>query len=159
MVTDTEDHRLNSYVELALSRLRDMGLSVDPASIYCAPFRVEFGPRLKGEMSRAAQLFDSSARVENGISQLDATSHHFEVPATLVDAENEQSRSSARRTPARGSDAGDSGDAEANLAGLHLQMPLELIERLAAVCHDQQLTPAALVLRLVEEYLDGCRYP
>lgn len=58
VVTQADDHRIDSYVEWALECLRGMALDVDPASVYRAPFRVEFDTRLKEELDRVAQQFD-----------------------------------------------------------------------------------------------------
>ena len=156
MVTDTENHRLNSYIEWALEGLRDMGLDVDPASVYCAPFRVECGPRLEAEMGRAAQLFNPSERLRNR-SQLDPTVYRGGDRATTVYADSEQPRSSSAHSSAHASDSGDSVDGVEDRARLYLEMPRALIERLVDFCRDQQVTPSAVVQRLVEEYLQDSR--
>lgn len=158
MVTDTDDRRLNSYVEWAIESLGDLGLDVDPASVYCAPFRVECGLRLEEEMGRVAQLFDPSARLRNRVLRSDPTAYRGEDEAALVDVDNDQARFSAWRAPVRASDSGDSVDVEENQARLQLEMPRALIERLTHFCHDQQATTSAIVRRLVEEHLDDCRY-
>ena len=61
-VTQQDDYRIDSYVECALERLRSMALDVDPATVYSAPFRVEFAAGLLEELSRVAQFFDPLRR-------------------------------------------------------------------------------------------------
>ncbi len=61
-VTQPDDCRIDSYVECALEGLRGMALNIDPASVYSAPFRVEFDVDLKEELSRLAQFFDPTSR-------------------------------------------------------------------------------------------------
>ena len=156
MVTDTDDCRLDSYVEWTLERLREMELNVDPASVYCAPFRVEFGPGLAAEMDRVAQLFDPPARAKARVSPSNATAAHSADRAVSIDAYDEAGRV-AWPAPARATDRGDSNDLDEDQAGLQVKMPRAVIERLVAFCHDLQVTPSAVVQRLVEEYLKDSR--
>ncbi|MYJ80711.1 MAG: hypothetical protein F4046_02670 [Acidimicrobiaceae bacterium] len=156
MVTDTDEHRQDSYVEWALQRLRDMELDIDPVSVYCAPFRVEFGPGLAAEMVRVAQLFDPPERPTDRVSPSDATATHSADRAVPIDLYDEAVRV-AWPAPTRATDRGDSNDLDEDQAGLQVKMPRAVIERLVAFCHDLQVTPSAVVQRLVEEYLKDSR--
>lgn len=50
---DGDVHCTNDdYVITALKRLQQLGHDVDRVSVYAAPFRVEFGPRLREELAR-----------------------------------------------------------------------------------------------------------
>lgn len=157
MVTDTDDHRMGSYVEWVLERLREMELNVDPVSVYCAHFRVEFGPGLAAEMDRVARLFDLPARPKDPVSPSAATTNHGADQAASIDVYEETGRV-AWPAPARETDRGDSDDLDADQAGLQVEMPRELIERLVVFCHDQQTTASTVVERLVRKHLDDRRH-
>ena len=48
LVLDPDDNE--RWIEWVIERLRFLGVNVDPASVHAAPFRVEFGPRVRHEL-------------------------------------------------------------------------------------------------------------
>ena len=42
----------NTYPDVALYNLRQIGIQADPLTAYCAPFRIEFGPRLRATLPK-----------------------------------------------------------------------------------------------------------
>ena len=48
LVLDPDDNE--RWMEWGVERLRFLGIDVDPASVHAAPFRVEFGPRVRHEL-------------------------------------------------------------------------------------------------------------
>ena len=48
LVLDPDDNE--RWMEWVVGRLRFLGIDVDPASVHAAPFKVEFGPRVRYEL-------------------------------------------------------------------------------------------------------------
>ena len=48
LVLDPDDNE--RWIEWVVERLRFLGIDVDPASVHAAPFKVEFGPRVRREL-------------------------------------------------------------------------------------------------------------
>ena len=48
LVLDPDDSE--RWIEWVVGRLRFLGIDVDPASVHAAPFKVEFGPRVRHEL-------------------------------------------------------------------------------------------------------------
>ncbi len=156
MVTDTDDHRIDSYVEWVFECLREMELNVDPVSVYCAPFRVEFGPSLAVEMDQVARLFDLPARSKDRVSPSAATTS--QDTGRVMSIGDDETERAAWPAPALATDRGNSDDIDEDQAGLQVKMPRELIERLVVFCHDQQTTASTVVERLVRKHLDDRRH-
>ncbi len=52
--------RTDEYVTCAMWALREMGTGVDPASVWAAPYVVEFGPLLETELRRVSGFWRPS---------------------------------------------------------------------------------------------------
>lgn len=152
MVTETEE-RVDSYVEWALHRLCEMGLEVDPPSVYCAPFRVEHGPQLEAELRRVAQLFDPPTPLRSRSVPSDTTAHATDDRAVSVGTEDDWARLPPWPEPAHASGSRASVSTEDDRARLQVDLPRELIERLDEFCHDQKVTKSAVVHRLLEVHI------
>ena len=48
LVLDPDDNE--RWIEWVIERLRFLGIDVDPASVHAAPFKIEFGPRVRHEL-------------------------------------------------------------------------------------------------------------
>ena len=48
LVLDPDDNE--RWIEWVVERLRFLGIDVDPASVHAAPFKVEYGPRIRHEL-------------------------------------------------------------------------------------------------------------
>lgn len=51
---EDDNETVYSYFDALMGRLNDMGIAVNPESVYAAPFRIELGPNLKRLLPRAA---------------------------------------------------------------------------------------------------------